>query len=268
MSESSDPRRFYDSAFGTRNYQDRFPVGNPATLEFLRVCGIDQAREVLDLGCGNGRYAIPLVAMSRARVTACDPSRAALAALAQQLARTPWQQRVRLVHGGAESLDPSARFDGFMLLFGVLGLLGPAAQRLAVLRRLRSQALPEARLVLSVPSAWRRLPFAQLRARWHGLRRACRSPHEAGDAYDPHDVRLSRRIAGKPQGFTYHLYRPGELRRELAAGGWRVVRLEAESLLPESMVCRWPGIAALDQRLRPWLPPGWGYGMRALALPA
>ncbi len=268
VSSPQDPLRYYDSAFASRDYQARYPVANPATLEFLRLCHLDRAREVLDLGCGNGRYAIPLAAMGQARVTACDPSREALSALAQLLARTPWQHRFQLVQGGADSIDPAARFDGFMLMFGVLGLLGPAPERVAVLRRLRAQALPEARLVLSVPSAWRRLPIAQLQARLRRLWQTDGGTDVASNPGGSRDVHLTRRIAGQRRGFTYHLYRPGELRRELAAGGWRIVRLEAESLLPESMVCRWDSVGALDGRLRPWLPAAWGYGMRALALPA
>ncbi len=263
MNETPELVRFYDDYYACSDYQRRYPAPNPATLDFLRECGMDGASEVLDLGCGNGRYAVPLLAMGKGRVTGCDPSREALVAFGRALERTPWRDRVRLVHGPVDALDPDARFDGFLLLFGVLGLLGPSRERLRVLRRLRSQATPDARLVLTVPSIWRRLPGAQLRAWYHGLWPA---PDERTG--EPQDVRFVRRVAGRPRAFTYHLYRAPELRRELAEGGWQLLRLEAESVLPESFICRRPALARWDARLRPWWPAPLGYGMRALAVPA
>lgn len=250
----------YDLYFASRHYEHRYPVPNPATLDFLLDLGLHQARAILDLGCGNGRYALPLLDRGCGPLTGCDPSREALASFRQRLQRHPRRAEVRLVQGGVEALGPQDRFDAFLLLFGVLGLVGDRARRIETLREMRQRCLPGARLVFTVPSAWRRLPGAQLRAWWQGLR-------HRGPGGSARDIHFQRRIEGQDRDFLYHLYGAGELRQELADGGWQLLRLEAESLLPESLVCRRPWLARIDQALRPWLPASLGYGMRGVAVP-
>ena len=250
----------YDVYYASRHYEHRYPVPNPATFEFLLAQGLHRARSVLDLGCGNGRYAMALLEQGAARITGCDPSQGALNEFHRRLRRHPDRARVRLVHGCVKALSPDDRFDAILLLFGVLGLLGHRERRVATLRALREHALPGTRLALTVPSAWRRLPGARLQAWWQGLR----DPSAAGRG---RDIRFERHFAGRAHHFHYHLYGASELRQELAEGGWRLVLLEAESVLPESLICRHAWLARIDRRLRPWTPAFLGYGMRALAVP-
>ena len=250
----------YDLYFASRHYDHRYPVPNPATLAFLRAQGLYRARSMLDLGCGNGRYALPLLGPECAALTGCDPSRGALAQFRLHLQTHPLQSRVRLVHGGVEALAPSDRFDVLLLLFGVLGLMGARASRIRNLQALRGHCLPGARLVLTVPNAWRRLPGARMRALWDAIR-------QPGAARSSGDVRFWRRIAGRAHGFRYHLFTPAELREELAEAGWTVVLLEADGVLPESPVCRWAWLAVIDGWLRRITPTRLGYGFRALAVP-
>jgi SAM-dependent methyltransferase len=250
----------YDLYFASRHYEHRYPVPNPATLAFLRQQGLDHARSMLDLGCGNGRYALALLGPECAALTGCDPSQGALAQFRQHLQTHPLQSRVRLVHGGVEALAPGDRFDVLLLLFGVLGLMGGRACRIRNLQALHGHCLPGARLVLTVPNAWRRLPGARLRALWDAIR-------QPGAARGSGDVRFWRRIAGRAHVFRYHLFTPAELREELAEAGWTVVLLEADGVLPESPVCRWTWLAVIDGWLRRITPTRLSYGFRVLAIP-
>ncbi len=251
----------YDLYFATRHYDHRYPVPNPATLAFLRAHGLHHAQSMLDLGCGNGRYALPLLGPECASLTGCDPSEGALALFRRRMQAHPLRSRVRLVQGGVEALAPSDRFDVVLLLFGVLGLMGGRECRVRNLQALRGHCLPGARMALTVANAWRRLPGAQLRAWWDAMR-------QPGPAQGSGDVRFWRRIAGRAHVFRYHLFTPAELCEELAEAGWTVVLLEAEGVLPESPVCRWAWLATLDGWLRRVTPARLGYGIRVLAVPA
>ncbi len=245
----------YEDYYGSQHYEHRYPAPNPSTLSFLRRHGLHQAISLLDLGCGSGRYAMPLLAQGSAQITGCDPAAAALDIFRRRVQDGALQARVRLVHGDVGALPDASRFDGFLLLFGVLGILGPREQRVATLRRLRALALPGARMALTVPSAWRRLPWAHIRAWW-----------QAPD--QPHDIQYVRRIQGQVRHFSYHLYQVDGLRQELADAGWQLQVLEPESVLPESWVCRWPALARLDGHLQGLTPAALGYGLRALAIPS
>lgn len=250
----------YDLYFACGDYERRYPAPNPATLVWLRKHGLHHARSMLDLGCGNGRYALALLGPACESLTGCDPSRVGLAQFRSSLQSHPLGSRVRLVHGGAETLTPENRFDVFLLLFGVLGLIGDRASRVRVLKALRGKCLPEARLALTVPSAWRRFPGARLRAWRESLQHTESAP-------SGRDIRFWRHFRGQAHAFHYHLFVPSGLREELAEAGWRLVLLEAERVLSESLVCRWTWLAAADRFLRQITPARLGYGMRAIAVP-
>lgn len=250
----------YDLYYVSRHYEARYPVPNPATLAFLLEQGLHRSQSVLDLGCGSGRYALALLQAGCQSITGCDPSQGALAEFRRHLEDHPGRERIRLVLGEVDALALDDRFDAFLMLFGVLGMLGSHDRRVLTLRALRERCLPDARLVLTVPNAWRRMPGNQLRAWWQGLWRPV-----SGQC--SRDIRFQRHFDGRTYEFPYHLYGASELRQELAQGGWRLVRLEAESFLPESWVCRQPWLARVDSRLRARVPALLGYGMRALALP-
>ncbi|HSW18333.1 MAG TPA: class I SAM-dependent methyltransferase [Ramlibacter sp.] len=254
----TDMERLYDVYFASRDYEQRYPRPNAGTLDFLWRHGVALARHVVDVGCGNGRYAMPVLGRSRARMVCCDISRGAINALELKLRGSTVRDRVTLVVGGAEDLAPEARFDRLLLLFGVLSHVGPRAARVDMLRQLRQRCVPDARLLLSVPSFWRRRPrellgslLALARGRGEGLG----------------DVRFTRKVAGRPQTFYYHLYTVAGLREELAQGGWQLHAPEAESLLPEWLVTQSRIAARFDQMLQKMCPAALGYGIRAWATP-
>lgn len=252
--------RAYDLYFASDFYDSRYPAPNASTLAFLWRHGAHRARRVLDVGCGNGRYALALLARGSGHVVGCDISKAALAAFEARLHGLPERARVDLVLGDVRSLPSQASFDCLLMLFGVLGHIGPRPERVAALRALRECAAPNARLLLSVPSVWRRLPGALLRS---FARRLTGQPSAGPDAWA--DVEYQRVIQGDPVRFHYHLYRVATLRAELAEAGWWLAAVEAESVLPEKWVCASAWVARVDRWLQRGVPAGLGYGIRGVA---
>jgi tRNA (uracil-5-)-methyltransferase TRM9 len=255
----------YDAYFASRLYEQRYPAPNPSTLAFLsHWIGPDAPavpRQVLDVGCGNGRYGIPLLASGDFGLVGCDISATALQTFEQRLQGHPARDRVQLFLGEVGGLPDTSRFDVILMMFGVLAHIETRAARLATLRALHRRASPGALLLLSVPNALRRMPLALGRAVLGSAWSSDTAGHWA-------DIRYQRVLDGRPTTFNYHLYLPSTLARDLAEGGWRLQRLEAESAMPESWVCRRPALARLDEALRARLPAVLGYGLRAVAVAA
>ena len=261
-------RRLYDRYFSSHDYKRRYPAPNPATLRFLLTQGqAASSAGILDVGCGDGRYALALLDATSARITGCDISGAALAEFAAQLQARPDAQRVRLVHGEVKDIAPDVpgpedtRHDLSLLLFGVLSHAGNCHARVGMLEAIRRQTTPGGRLLLTVPSIWRRRPVEIVRALWR------RATHRQASHAPIGDIEFVRMIDGQPQAFFYHLYSVEGLKRELALAGWTLQSYQAESLLPEWLVTQHPWVARLDGLVRPLLPAALGYGIRAVAQP-
>jgi SAM-dependent methyltransferase len=252
----------YDDYFTSRDYQRRYPQPNEATLDFLLAHGAAGAARVLDYGCGDGRYALPLLERTAAQVTGYDISQAAIAEFAAHLQGRPHAGRVALRCGEPDMLEGSGPYDVVLLLFGVLSHVGERPDRLAVLRRLRRLMAPGGRLIVTVPSVFRRRPLELLRA---GLRRL--TGRATGPQQEPGNVFFTRTIASGPHRFFYHLYSVRTLRQELAEAGFAMHHVSAESLLPEWMVTQYRWVGRLDALLLPLLPAPMGYGIRAIAQP-
>ena len=256
-------RELYDSYFTSHDYKRRYPKPNPATLQFLLEEGqAASARSILDLGCGDGRYSVALLDMTTADITGCDISSGALAEFAAQLRGRTDAGRVTLVHDTVEALSrrrPKKRHDLSLLLFGVLSHAGDQAARVSMLKAVRDQTQPDGRLLLSVPSIWRRRPLELLQKL---IRRAFN--REQQDA-SVGDMTFSRVIDGHPQTFFYHLYSLNRLRHELELAGWVLESSQAESLLPEWLITQHSGMGRLDRLIRPLLPASLGYGIRVVA---
>ncbi|WP_206952536.1 class I SAM-dependent methyltransferase [Trinickia acidisoli] len=252
----------YDRYFQSDGYRARYPQPNPSTLDYLLRNGASEAKHILDFGCGNGRYALALLAHSRADITGYDISAASLADFEHHLDHTPDAARVRLVHGNWSRLGRTPRYDMILMLFGVLSHLGDRATRIGALSRLRALINPNGRLVLSVPSALRRRPRELMK--WSIARRlgvALPPLSEQGNIY------FTRHVDGQSLTFFYHLYSPKGLRAELRAAGFALEACEAESLLPEWWIAQSRTLSGLDRMASHLLPPALGYGIRVLAVP-
>ena len=122
-----------------------------------------------------------------------------------------------LIHGELENLDREKPHDVVLMLFGVLSHIGIRAKRIDALRKVRSLITPDGKLILSVPSIYRRRPLELLKfCVWRRLGLA-RAPQN-----EPGNIFFSRAIDGKPVVFFYHLYSVARLREELALSGFKI----------------------------------------------
>jgi len=252
----------YDHYFTSHEYDQRYPKPNRSTLKFLFEQGAGEARDILDYGCGSGRYALPLLQTTQSRLTCFDISSAAIAELSRFIQDHPAAARVRLVAGHAERLDSLGDYDLVIMLFGVLSHIGDRTARVAALQQLRRLMRPEGRLILSVPSVFRRRPVELLKA--HLLRTTGRARHTQKESGN---IVFTRHIDRGPRQFFYHLYSVAGLRAELMEAGFRITALAPESLLPEWMVTQSSWLGKVDEGLLPLLPAALGYGIRAVAVP-
>ena len=251
----SDLRATYDSYYASKEYQQRYPHPNIGTLAFLQRHVMGQCQKILDVGCGDGRYAIPILQGCNANVTGCDISAAALksfrdAAAAQAIS----DARFELLHHSVEQIHQNKSFDAMLMIFGVLSHIKKSNARKAMLQKLRQLAKPNCKLILSVPSIWRRRPWDLLVSAFHH------------DSTLWGDISFNRTIAGKTQTFPYHLYSVSTLRLELKQAGWHLVACEAESLFPEWLVTQHERLGKIDHFAQRLLPASLGYGIRAMAV--
>jgi 2-polyprenyl-3-methyl-5-hydroxy-6-metoxy-1,4-benzoquinol methylase len=257
---TDEMRETYDKYFLSNGYTDRYPVPNPATLDYILRHGARRATHILDFGCGDGRYALALLARTGARLTGYDISRPSLQALERSLQGTPYRERVTLVGGDIDNLAQSSKFDLVLMLFGVLSHVGNRATRIDTLRRLRERMSPGAQLILSVPSIYRRRPLDLCRyACARQLGRARPPQHEAGNIY------FVRQVHGERLRFFYHLYTVARLSDELRAAGFALQDPEAESVFPEWWLMRSRRLQSMDRKLSRWIAASLGYGIRARA---
>jgi len=252
----------YDYYFASHAYSCRYPKPNRFTLEFLLRQGAATAGTILDYGCGNGRYALALLQRTQAHVTGYDISQPAINDFSASLRGTPLADRATLLCGNVALLEGQGRFDVIMLMFGVLSHVGPRAERLKTLRRLRGLLTDRGRLILTVPNVFRRRPLDLLCAK---IKRACGRVSEP--LKEPGNIMFTRNIAHKDLHFFYHLYTVKGLKEELGEAGFAVRTLCPESVLPEWMITQSDLLGRIDAALLPLLPTSLGYGICVAAEP-
>jgi SAM-dependent methyltransferase len=254
-------QRTYDWYFMSNGYRDRYPRPNAATLNYILANGAREASSILDFGCGNGRYSLELLARCKARLTGYDISASSLQEFSESLWRSVLRERVALVHDDLFALAEQGPYDMILMLFGVLSHVGDRAARIRMLSVLRKLIRAEGRLIVSVPSAFRRRPTDL--AKWSLARRfgLARAPQD-----EPRNIYFTRRVNGCRVRFFYHLYTRVELENELAEAGFRVLHCEAESFFPEQWVTRSAFVRRIDAWFSRWAPATFGYGIRALAV--
>ncbi len=255
-------RELYDYYFTMSEYSRRYPKPNPSTLKFLLLHGAGSAANILDYGCGKGRYALPLLHQTTAHLTGYDISQPAINAFAANVQGTPLEARVKLYCGDTSILDEQGPYDVIMLLFGVLSHIGDHANRLKTLKQMRRLIAGHGQLILTVPSIFRRRPLELLHAK------IMRARGKAAKAMkEPGNIVFIRNIANKDLHFFYHLYTVKELKNELQEAGFVVRTLSPESFFPEWMIMRSDLLGKIDATLLPFLPASLGYGICVAADP-
>ncbi|MDE2429141.1 MAG: class I SAM-dependent methyltransferase [Burkholderiales bacterium] len=207
----------YDRYYASHEYKKRYPEPNQSTLHFLFNNGAAEADDILDYGCGNGRYTLPLLQQTNAKLTAFDISHAAIAELAAYLKDHPSKKRIRLVETDAMQLNEYGEYDLILLLFGVLSHIGDYSARVATLKHLRQLIRKNGKLVLSVPSIFRRRPVELLQTQLRRLFHRTESfQMETGN------ILFTRTIGKQPHQFFYHLYTIKGLSEELREAGFKI----------------------------------------------
>lgn len=250
-----DIAKNYDHYFASQLYDQRYPRPNPSCLALIIEEMRRQGNRVLDFGCGNGRYASALLESAPATLVAYDISAEAISELAQRQAAHLASGRLQPVLGDLtalrEAVESGPRFDLAIMMFGVLGHIFPQTLRQDALRAIRDLLRPGGRLIVTVPNAGRRFRKEQIAARQRSL--------------PPGDIFYRRRAHDRTIAMYYHLYTLEEFRQELEQAGFRLVRLRAESLLPESGVVKSAPLRGLDRLLAALLPLRYAYGFLAVA---
>ncbi|HQA25436.1 MAG TPA: class I SAM-dependent methyltransferase [Candidatus Competibacteraceae bacterium] len=250
----------YDRYFASHLYDRRYPRPNPASLAVI----VEQIRarggRVLDFGCGNGRYAAPLLAQTEATIVAYDISREAIDELSARYPAQVADGRLRPVWGDLAALSRTTiaqgePFDLAIMMFGVLGHIASRTQRRETLATIHQLLRPGGRLIVTVPNAARRFRRHQAEAR----------PLMEKGVLEPGDIHYQRMAGQVMVKMYYHLYSLEEFGMELERQGFRLIQMGAESFLPESGVVRSPFLRGLDRLLAIFAPLRYAYGFLAVA---
>lgn len=255
-----DMARSYNAYFKTGLYDARYPGPNRRTLRHA-LSHLPKGGRFLDYGAGTGRYTLPLLAR-RPDVggVAADISAVARETLSRRATDAGLAPRLTVIDGSPEVIEAAAAeggaFDLCLLAFGVLGHIVGRANRLALQETLRRALRPDGVLLVGLPNARRRMRAEQ------NFGRAMPDP-----TLEPGDVLYTRHADDSDIPLYYHVYTQAEIRRDLRESGFSVSWLGAESVLPESLVCRAPVLGRLDDWACGLLPPGWAYGFLVAATP-
>jgi SAM-dependent methyltransferase len=249
----------YDKYFASSLYDKRYPHPNPSTFAVIAGEIGTQGKRVLDIGCGNGRYAESLLGLTDAMIVACDISREAIDELTIRCSGHVASGRLRPVFGDlsvvAKTVKRNEKFDLAIMVFGVLGHIYSRALRRQALASICSLLRPGGRIVVTVPNAARRFPRQQ---------RAAQSLVRAGDL-EAGDIFYERTSNDLVVKMYYHLYTLEEFAQDLEQQGFRLIHLGAESFLPESGVVRSTLLRGVDRFLATFVPLRHAYGFLAVA---
>ena len=254
----------YDRYYGSGVYDARYPRPNPATyrsvLRFART-----AARILDFGAGSGRYALPILQATGAFVCAYDISADACKALEHRAESAGVGRERLLITPCLDAAQSAGPYDLVMSLFGVLSHIEASEDRIDALNSMRSMLSGQGRLLLTVPNAVRRFPLHTSSGGQVSEGRSESSVWARARRYYPSARLVTYRhtLENAQRPFPYYLYSRRQLVSELAAAGFALELLEADSILPERNLVRSPILAPVDDFLGLLLPSWAGYGLRA-----
>jgi hypothetical protein len=164
-----------------------------------------------------------------------------------------------------EAARSAGPYDLVISLFGVLSHIEVAENRIDALNSMRSMLTAHGRLLLTVPNAVRRFPSHTSSAGQVSQSRRGSYVRARTGRYYPaaRQVTYRHTLDNAERLFPYYLYSRRQLASDLAAAGFAVEVLQADSILPERNLARSPVLAPVDDLLRLLLPSRAGYGLRA-----
>ena len=254
--ELPDMSGSYDRYISSGLYDRRYPRPNRRTLRKMKR-SLPAGGRFLDVGAGTGRYTLPLLQVTGTSGVALDICPVARTTLAERLGEFVRAERLAIRGEDADALaaDHPQAFDLALLAFGVLAHVAGRAERLRLLRAIRSMLKADGTLILSVPNARRRFRAEQRTS----------APLVDAGKLEPGDILYKRgQDDGEIQLF-YHLYTLAEVRDDLAEAGFRVTNVGAESLLSERTVVSDPLTGWLDAMACRIAPASLGYDLLAVA---
>ena len=254
--ELPDMSGSYDRYISSGLYDRRYPRPNRRTLRKMKR-SLPAGGRFLDVGAGTGRYTLPLLQVTGTSGVALDICPVARTTLAERLGEFVRAERLAIRGEDADALaaDHPQAFDLALLAFGVLAHVAGRAERLRLLRAIRSMLKADGTLILSVPNARRRFRAEQRTS----------APLVDAGKLEPGDILYNRgQDDGEIQLF-YHLYTLAEVRDDLAEAGFRVTNVGAESLLSERTVVSDPLTGWLDAMACRIAPASLGYDLLAVA---
>ena len=254
--ELPDMSGSYDRYISSGLYDRRYPRPNRRTLRKMKR-SLPAGGRFLDVGAGTGRYTLPLLQVTGTSGIALDICPVARTTLAERLGEFVRAERLAIRGEDADALaaDHPQTFDLALLAFGVLAHVAGRAERLRLLRAIRSMLKADGTLILSVPNARRRFRAEQRSS----------APLVDAGKLEPSDILYKRgQDDGEIQLF-YHLYTLAEVRDDLAEAGFRVTNVGAESLLSERTVVSNPLTGWLDAMACRIAPTSLGYDLLAVA---
>ena len=254
--ELPDMSGSYDRYISSGLYDRRYPRPNRRTLRKMKR-SLPAGGRFLDVGAGTGRYTLPLLQVTGTSGIALDICPVARTTLTERLGEFVRAERLAIRGEDADALaaDHPQTFDLALLAFGVLAHVAGRAERLRLLRAIRSMLKADGTLILSVPNARRRFRAEQRSS----------APLVDAGKLEPGDILYKRgQDDGEIQLF-YHLYTLAEVRDDLAEAGFRVTNVGAESLLSERTVVSDPLTGWLDAMACRIAPASLGYDLLAVA---
>ena len=254
--ELPDMSGSYDRYISSGLYDRRYPRPNRRTLRKMKR-SLPAGGRFLDVGAGTGRYTLPLLQVTGTSGIALDICPVARTTLAERLGEFVRAERLAIRGEDADALaaDHPQTFDLALLAFGVLAHVAGRAERLRLLRAIRSMLKADGTLILSVPNARRRFRAEQRTS----------APLVDAGKLEPGDILYKRgQDDGEIQLF-YHLYTLAEVRDDLAEAGFRVTNIGAESLLSERTVVSDSLTGWLDAMACRIAPASLGYDLLAVA---
>jgi len=252
----------YNQYYQSGLYKTRYPSANPNVLSFihtqLSLLPINPKSQVLDFGCGQGRYLLALANTYNLHFIGYDISERAISDLEELLLLNHnTNNKIHLFCKKQKLknyLEDSKPISLSLMMFGVLSHITQASERVKVLKENKAQlASQEGAILLSVPNRSRRFLFKQA---WNIVKNISFKNSES--------IQYQRK--GKIK-LNYHLYTLSSLKQELALAGLEAIISQAESMLPEKWVLSHPLLAKLDKVLCHLLPIQFAYGFLVLAKP-